>query len=197
MNFETLHDALANRRTIREFTDRPVSLDIVKRLLWAAQGISDGGGRRTAPSAHALHPLRLYLTAGGIDGLATAFYSVDPGVWEFKPLIVHDIRGDLQEAAVDDQPWIGHAAGIVTICADMADAARHFADQPPYGTRGNRYAYLEAGAAAQNLHLQATAEGLGCVLVGGFHDEATASVMTLAPPIQPIAHMCFGWPHIG
>mgnify|MGYP003431132971 CR=1 FL=1 len=35
-----------------------------------------------------------------------------------------------------------------------------------YGTRAERYAAIEAGAAAQNLLLQATAAGLGATLIG-------------------------------
>lgn len=54
--------------------------------------------------------------------------------------------------------------------------------------------HTEAGAAAQTISLQAVAEGLGCVLVAGFKDEATAGVLNLEPPLAPVLHMCFGWP---
>ena len=57
-----------------------------------------------------------------------------------------------------------------------------------------RYAWIEAGAAAQNIQLQATAEGLGSVLVAGFRDEATAAALALETPIMPLIHLCFGWP---
>ena len=76
----------------------------------------------------------------------------------------------------------------------MVAVTHHFSEQPPLGTRGLRYAYIEAGATSQNIHLQATAEGLGCVLVAGFKDEATADVLELEAPTAPVLHMCFGWP---
>jgi nitroreductase len=53
---------------------------------------------------------------------------------------------------------------------------------------------MEAGAAAQNVLLQATAEGLGCVLIAGIDDEATAKALGLEPPMVPLLHLCFGWP---
>ena len=107
-----------------------------------------------------------------------------------------DVRGELQAAALEEQPWIGEAAAIISICADFARPARDFAEQPPFGRRGSRYVYIEAGAAAQNIQLKAVAEGLGCVLVAGFKDEATAEVLRLASPLAPILHICVGWPKV-
>ncbi|MFB9869171.1 nitroreductase family protein [Vreelandella sulfidaeris] len=64
----------------------------------------------------------------------------------------------------------------------------------PYGARGARYVYLEAGAAAQNLQLQAVAQGLGSVWVGGFDDEATGHILGLKVPLTPIILLCVGHP---
>ena len=89
------------------------------------------------------------------------------------------------------RPWL---AGNRVTYADLAAAARAFAEQPPYGMRGVRYAYIEVGAAAQTVQLQAVAEGLGSVLVGGFRDEATAQALSLPAPVTPVALMCLGWP---
>ncbi len=190
----TLHDALKCRRTQREFDDRDVPFDIVERLLWAAQGVTAEDGRRTAPSAHALHPLRLVFVAGRISELGTGVHTVDGTSTALSQTVSRDVRGALQDAAIDDQPWIGRAAGIITVCADFVAPAKDFANQAPYGTRGLRYVYVEAGAVAQNVALQAAAEGLACVLVAGFHDEATAGILELEAPIAPVLHLCFGWP---
>ncbi|WP_319518777.1 nitroreductase family protein [uncultured Martelella sp.] len=77
---------------------------------------------------------------------------------------------------------------------DMLAAAQAFFEQQPYGARGERYVYLEAGAVAQNIQLQAVEEGLGSVLVGGFDDEATAGVLELPAPLAPLTLMCIGFP---
>jgi len=190
----SLTQAITKRRTCRAFQDRPVPADKVDRLLWAAGGRTGQDGRRTAPSAHALYPLRMIVSAGRLVGRDPGVYAIGPDNSDFAPVASGDARPALQDAALEDQPWIGSAAGIITICADFAAAATAFADQPPYGARGERYVYIEAGAAAQNVLLQATADGLGCVLVAGFRDEATAQILDLQAPVAPVLHLCFGWP---
>lgn len=190
----SLRDALTRRRSRRDFTAQPVPLDGLQRLVGAAQGITGAGGERAAPSAHALHPLRLRLVAGAVEGLAPGLYDVTDGA---EPPTLHkagDCRAALQAAALEEQPWVGGAAALLAFYADMDAVCRHFAEQPPKGERGLRYVYLEAGAAAQNALLQATAEGLGAVLVAGFQDRATAEVLDLAPPFAPLLYLCLGWP---
>lgn len=194
MNPFSLTQAISDRRTCRSFEDRPVPVEIVERLVWAAQGKTGDNGQRAAPSAHALHPLRVVIVAGNLAGQEPGLYSIGPDASSFVPIKSGDARPALQAAALEDQPWIGAAAGILTICADFAAAATAFAEQPPYGARGERYVYIEAGAAAQNVLLQAVAEGLGCVLVAGFRDEATADILELEAPVAPVLHLCFGWP---
>ena len=188
--------ALEHRRTCREFDGRALPLPVVHRLLWAAQGITGAMGERTAPSAHALHPLRLVLVVGAVEGLESGVYAADPQTGRLTMTVHRDVRGELQAAALDDQPWIGLAPFMLTLCADFVTPAKDFADQPPFGQRGERYVYIEAGAAAQNVQLQAVSEGLGCVLVAGFKDEATANLLDLKPPLAPVLHLCLGWPQI-
>ncbi len=57
----SLEEALARRRSVREFSNKPLSEQEVSQLLWAAQGITHPEGLRTAPSAGALYPLELHL----------------------------------------------------------------------------------------------------------------------------------------
>lgn len=59
----TLEETLARRRSVREFSDAPLTLVELSQLLWAAQGIAHPAGLRTAPSAGALYPLEVYVAA--------------------------------------------------------------------------------------------------------------------------------------
>jgi len=45
---------------------------------------------------------------------------------------------------------------------------------------------------AHNIQLQAVELGIGCVLVAGFQDEATAAVLGLEPGLTPVLHLCLG-----
>jgi nitroreductase family protein len=47
----SVEEALARRRSVREFTDKPLSDREISQLVWAAQGITHAEGLRTAPSA--------------------------------------------------------------------------------------------------------------------------------------------------
>ena len=57
----SLEKTLQERRSIRQYKNTPIPLSDLSQLLWAAQGISGSGGRRTAPSAGALFSLRYTL----------------------------------------------------------------------------------------------------------------------------------------
>lgn len=190
----SLEAIISRRRSLREFREDRVSLELLLRLLWSAQGITGAEGQRAAPSAHALYPLRLLVSAGNIEGLEPSLHAYHSEEDALRLRTQGDLRDALQEAALEEQPWLSQAAAVITICADFATANRAFAEQPPTGTRGNRYVYIEAGAAAQNLQLMATAEGLGCVLIAGFEDEATAAALKLPAPLAPVLHLCIGWP---
>ena len=185
---------LNNRRSVREYTSEPVALKDVHRLIWAAQGKTAADGKRTAPSAHALHPLRLCLSVFEVDGLETGLYRISPDGGALSQVHTRNISAGLQEAALEDQPWIGNSACILSICADLIAPSRAFADQPPYGERGPRYVYLEAGAAAQNVLLQAVELGLASVLVAGFEDERTGKLLELEHGVRPLIHLPIGHP---
>lgn len=189
----SLAHALAQRRTIREFSDKALTRQALENLLWAAQGITSQDGKRTVPSAHALGPLKLYVHTHHVVGFDTGLYDVDDINQSLIQINSSDLRWDLRNAAIGDPEWITDAACVIIICADMATPNRIFADQKPYGIRGTRYVYLEAGAAAQSLQLQAVAEGLSGVLVGGFDDETTSDVLGLPAPLAPIIQFCVGY----
>jgi nitroreductase len=134
----------------------------------------------------------MLVSIGHIERYGAGLFEAEVGSGELTYIRAGDIRRELEHCAIDQQPWIVQAAGIITLCADFAARAHEFAEQPPYSSRGSRYVYIEAGAAAQNVALQAAAEQLGCVLVAGFQDEATAKVLKLEPPYRPVLHLCLG-----
>jgi len=147
--------------------------------LWAAQGITDPRGLRTAPSAGALYPLEVYVVAGDVVDLSAGVYKYDPHNHELLKVLADDIRAELARAALN-QAWVKEAA------INIVFTAVYERTTVKYGERGVRYVHIEAGHAAQNLCLQATAMDLGIVTVGAFHDEQVKEVLNLPDDEQPL-----------
>lgn len=187
--------ALSARRSIRRFSDAPLPLDRIATALWAAQGETGDRGERTAPSAHAAYPLRVYLASRRVIGLEAGVYTYHPATHELA--LVHLQKGvgaRLQNAALDEQPWLSSAPAVIVLAGDAALMTAHFMEQPPVGQRGERYLYLEAGAAAENVSLTAAALGLGTVLVGGFDDDAAHRALGFDDDARVVALMPLGYP---
>lgn len=78
------------------------------------------------------------------------------------------------------------ARAVLVVAADPQRTAQK------YGPRAQRHVHIEVGHAAQNVYLQATARGLGTVLVGAFDDPKTRDVLGLPADHSPLALMPFG-----
>jgi len=181
----SLEATLAQRRSLRSFAATPLTAAQAGQLLWAAQGISDAQGRRTAPSAGASYPLVLYLVAGRVEGIARGVHRYQPQGHRLVAVAAGDAVVAVA-AAARNQAWLGDAPALIVIAAQPGRTVAR------YGARADRYVAIEAGAAAQNLLLQAVALGLGGTLVGAFDDMALRSAVPLAEAEQALAIVAVG-----
>ena len=175
----SIEQSFLNRRSIRSYTGEPLTLREVSQLLWAAQGITDPRGFRTAPSAGALYPLEVYLVAGDVEDLTSGVYRYEPDSHQLARIIDGDKRAELADAALA-QPCVKEGAISIVF------AAVYERTTVKYGERGIRYVHMEAGHSGQNLCLQATAMGLGVVTVGAFHDEQVSKLLNLPQDEKPL-----------
>ncbi len=182
-----LHAALEARRSIRDYGDEPLTLEEVGQLLWAAQGLNDPRGYRTAPSAGALYPLELYLVAGNVAGLAPGVYHYDPRAHALTPLAEGDLRSALARASLG-QSCVERGAATLVFAAEFERTTGR------YGQRGQQYVYIEVGHAAQNVYLQAAGLGLGTVAVGAFEPESIGQTLGLPEAFAPLYLMPVGRP---
>lgn len=166
----SLEKCLAARRSIRQYSARTLTLGEVAQLLWAGQGKTSDWGGRTAPSAGALYPMRLYLVAGAVDGLEPGVYLYEPSEHSLLRVKQGDIRLDLKTAAVSQEP-IGNAPASIIIAAIPSIT------EAKYGDRSMRYIDNEAGCIAQNIYLQCEPLALGTVTIGAFYDDAVAGLL--------------------
>lgn len=175
----SLEQSLLQRRSIRSYTGESLTLPEVAQLLWAAQGVTDPTGFRTAPSAGALYPLELYVVAGDVQDLSPGVYRYEPDEHQLVRTMEGDKRVELADAALG-QRFVGEGAIVIVFTAIYERTTGK------YGDRGIQYVHMEAGHAAQNLCLQATAMDLGVVTVGAFYDEEIAELLILPGDEQPL-----------
>lgn len=181
----SLEEVIAKRRSARRYGRQRVSLAEIGQLLWATQGVTRADGRRAAPSAGALYPLSALLVAERVDDLAPGAYAYLPLERRLRLAVRGAVLSEVAAAALG-QDWIGEAAAALAISAVYGKATAR------YGERGQRYAHLEAGLAAENAHLEATALGLRSVLVGAFDDAALARALELGSSERPLLLLIVG-----
>ncbi|MDJ0705468.1 MAG: SagB/ThcOx family dehydrogenase [Leptolyngbyaceae cyanobacterium MO_188.B28] len=170
LSFEAV---LNQRRSRREYTDAPISLEQLSFLLQAAQGITETlGEKRSVPSAGALYPLEVYAVVNAVENLPSGIYHYAVQPHQLEQLKAGDFRRSIVSAAVW-QDFLGTASVCFVITA-LFQRTRW-----KYRERTYRYVMMEAGHLGQNLYLAATALGLGVCAVGAFFDDALNDLLGL------------------
>ncbi len=176
----SLEKAIVIRRSWRDFLPQPLTFEQIGQLAWAAQGQDAHSSYRTAPSAGATYPLELFVVSS--DGL----FCYLPAKHAIEKLTGQDLRAALASAALG-QGFVEAAPLTLVFAARFSRTTNH------YGKRGIRYVYMEAGHAAQNVHLQAEALGLGSVAVGAFDDSSVSKVLSLPDYLEPLYMVAVGY----
>ena len=183
----SIEETMLHIKSVRQHSDRALSIQEVAQLLWAAQGIKNTSGKRTAPSAGATYPLEVYAIAGNIEGITRGIYKYKPHQHELIKTMDVDYREALTRAALNQQ-FIAQAPLNIIITAVYERTTGR------YGGRGIRYVHMEAGHAAQNVCLQAVAMNLGAVVVGAFDDNQVAKALKLPDDEVPLYIIPVGKP---
>ncbi len=181
----SVEKALHERRSIRDYKDEPLTLAEVSQLLWAAQGITNPRGFRTAPSAGALYPLEVYVVIGEVEGLTQGIYKYKPDEHELVKVAEGDKRAEMSAAALGQSSVEDGAINIIF-------SAVYERTTRKYGDRGYRYVFMEAGHSAQNVYLQAVSLGLGTVVVGAFEDNRVKKIINMLDEESPLSIMPVG-----
>jgi SagB-type dehydrogenase family enzyme len=169
---ESVDVVITARRSTRGYAEDPLPLAHLSRLLRASYGATGNAGPqplRAVPSGGALYPLELYVAALRVEGHEAALYHFDPlrAVLErMRPLVNDELAG----LTPYDELLVPSAA--VTMISAVFWRSRF-----KYGPRAYRFALLEAGHAAQNFLLAATALRLAACPVGGFYDRRVDALL--------------------
>ncbi|MCO5398868.1 SagB/ThcOx family dehydrogenase [Ralstonia soli] len=174
----TLIGALTKRQSVREFAPTPLSLQQLSELLWAADGINrpETGGR-TAPSAHGLNEIDIYVA------LPEGVYQYEPGA--------HRLR---LKHAVDARNLTGYQDFVGKAPLDLVYVVNHArADQMPEALR-ETFAGVAAGSISQNVSLYCASVGLGCVVRGWLNQRLLAEALSLNEDEVPVLAQTVGRP---
>jgi len=163
----TVEEALVKRRSVRSYSKKPLTLEKLSQLLFAAQGTTgerSGFRLRTTPSAGALYPFEVYVVVNDVEGISKGLYHFNVQRNGLEIVREGDLRRDIQSTGLDQQSM--GEADVVFILTAIVDRVRI-----KYRERGYRYVYMEAGHISQNIALQAVSLGLGSVCAGAFYDD--------------------------
>jgi SagB-type dehydrogenase family enzyme len=168
---------IKERRSLRDYVEQALSQEELAGLLWAAQGVTAVRQNfvfRAAPSAGALYPVETYVAVHRVE-------EIPPGIWHFQVpdftlelVAPGDFRRSLVLAGLNQQ-FLGTAA-VVFIWTGILGRSLW-----KYRQRAVRYLFLDAGHICGNLHLAATALGLGCCPVAAFFDEEVEEIVHANP----------------
>ena len=186
----SLNETIQKRVSCRNFEKKPIFMRHLSNILWSGQGLISKkyDMRRTVPSAGSTFPLELFVAVRkkGVEELDQGIYHFIPEDHALEKMSDQDISDDISEACFN-QDFIRKSGVSVLVASDNQRITRMYAD------RGDRYVYMEAGSAMQNISLEAVELGLGTVIVGAFDDAAVAELFKIED-LKPIGLMPVGYP---
>ncbi|KYK25816.1 hypothetical protein AYK20_03955 [Thermoplasmatales archaeon SG8-52-1] len=164
---DSLDVVIQNRRSIRDFSKKALTMNQLSYLLWASTGINKkeyGFELRTTPSAGALYPIETYLVINNVKNISQGIYHYNIKNHFLEEIKTGDFRTEISKAALDQ--IMCYQAATVFIWTAVFNRSKC-----KYGERAYRYIYLDAGHIGENLALSATSLKLGSCQIAALYDD--------------------------
>jgi nitroreductase len=173
-----LMQTLKLRQSSRSFDSKPLPLQQLSNLLWAADGVNrPESGKRTAPSAVNWQEVGVYVA------LPEALYIYEAKTHSLMPVVSGDLRG-----MTGTQPFVKDAPLNLVYVADLS-RMRNASEEDK-----QLYSAADAGFIAQNVYLYCASEGLAVVVRGLVPRESLAQAMKLRPDQRIMLAQTVGYP---
>lgn len=155
----------------------PFDVNGLTRILFCADGLTrqkrvgtEDYHFRAAPSAGALYPIEIYVSAASVEGLETGLYHFSPADLRMTGLRRGDFREYIAKAAAN-RPSIIQASAVVALTAIF------WRSEWKYRARAYRYCYWDAGTMLANLLGAAAADGISAEVITVFEDPELESLL--------------------
>ncbi len=173
-----LMQLLWKRKSSREFSSKPLPVEVLSSLLWAGFGINRPDGKRTAPSAMNWQDVDIYVI------LSEGLYLYDAKANQLKSVVSEDLRG-----LAGTQPFVKEAPVNLIYVSDYAKMGEKTPNE-----RKILYSGSHVGFISQNVYLYCASEGLATVVRAYVDAPALSKAMKLRSDQKIILAQSVGYP---
>lgn len=176
-------ECIKNRKSVRKYVDKALSLEELSYLLWASQGVteiqSNGKAKRTVPSAGATYTFESYLFIQNVETLKQGIYRYLPfqnKLVLIKP--VEDIARLINEVtAAEKQPFLPYFAGKANVI--FAWSTIPYRSEWKFDIQAHKKILIDAGHVCQNLYIAGESIDTGICAIGIYDQNAIDNVLGL------------------
>jgi SagB-type dehydrogenase family enzyme len=171
--------AVKERKSSREFSQKELSLQDLSNLLWCANGVNrPESGKRTSPSARNAQDVDIYAV------LKDGIYLYEAKEHKLLPVVSGDFRKN-----TGMQSWVGTAPLNLIYVSDLAkfDFIKEREEQV-------MTAAIDAGHCSQNVYLYGAAANLAIVTRTSIDKAQMADILKLRPQQLIIMAQTVGYP---
>lgn len=158
----TVMESFAQRRSVRDFSDKELSEQDLSNLLWAAMGQNRPDGKLTAPSCRNFQEIRLFVFDKN-------------GIREYQPSS-HSLKqmaqGDYRNLVASGQDFVNKAPVSLVMIADMTKFGN-------VDERAKMMAAVDAGIVSENISIACAGLGLATVPRATMKSDEIISLLNL------------------
>ena len=161
-------ECLFRRRSKRNFVNEKISQNDFMRILdiLSVDAMTNNG----KTCGHEI--LKISFFAEKIDRVTPGLYVLDRTQRRFGKVREGEFGEKIAHTCLD-QEWLKNAGLHFLISCNIEESDKK------YGSRGYRYAMMDAGKVGQLLYITTTSLGLGCCGIGAFYDDEAINLVDL------------------
>ena len=168
-----LMQALAERKTVRDYKPGELDAATLSEILYAANGVNRPDGKRTIPTAMNKQDLEVFVALPG------AVYHYDAKANKLVKIDTGDFRSEL----IMNKNMAQNAACILVYASDSTKFPNDI-----------KYPAIHVGEASQDVYLYCASKGLGTVSLGMYDEKGVRKVFKLDDKMTVILAQAVGVP---